>query len=340
MTTPAQRSARAALDAARPAVARLDSSRSSEDLAADLIEVWDAVEASLRQLVGTTALTGQALIREARQRQMIGFDQANAVAEFEAVHARLQDTSYRPNANDTASARSAFLKLDAALMETGNAPSSFDSRPAPPPATAASAVSAPVAEPAVVQTTRKGAPRWLIPTVAVVVLVLAVGGFLMFRGAGGSSYQEGVDAYTKGQREVAISDFNKAVREDPKNPGPHIYLARMAREVGNFTLATSELQLALEADPNSATALREMGANMLQQNNAEMARRFYVRAVQADPTDKVSQGYLGCALLKLGRFQEGSTFINRAGAGPWSSCVATANQQPNAQVPPGASIPR
>jgi len=38
-----QRSARAALDAARPAVARLDSSRGPEDLAADLIETWGAV---------------------------------------------------------------------------------------------------------------------------------------------------------------------------------------------------------------------------------------------------------------------------------------------------------
>lgn len=332
MTTPAQRNARAALDAARPAVARLDASRGSEDLAADLIDIWDGVEAALRQLVGTTALTGQALIREARQRQMIGFDQANAVAEFEAVHARLQDTTYRPNASDTNSARNAFLKLDAALTDSASAPS-FDARPA------AVAAATPVGEPVVVQTTRKGMPRWLMPAVAVLVLVLAVGGFFMFRGGGGS-YAEGVNLYAKGQREAAISAFNRAVREDPKNPGPHIYLARMAREVGNFSLATSELQLALEADPNSATALREMGANMLQQNNAEMARRFYVRAIQADGNDKVSQGYLGCALLKLGRFQEGSNFINRAGAGPWTSCVASANQPPAQQVPPGASIPR
>lgn len=334
MSTPAQRNARAALDAARPAVARLDASRGSEDLAADLIDIWDGVEAALRQLVGTTALTGQALIREARQRQMIGFDQANAVAEFEAVHARLQDTAYRPNASDTNSARNAFLKLDAALTDSASAPS-FDARPA-----AVETAGTPAREPVIVQTTRKGAPRWLIPAVAVVVLVLAVGGFFMFRGGGGGAYADGVNAYTKGQREAAISAFNRAVRDDPKNPGPHIYLARMAREVGNFSLATNELQLALEADPNSATALREMGANMLQQNNAEMARRFDVRAIQADPSDKVSQGYLGCALLKLGRFQEGSTFINRAGAGAWTSCVASANQPPTQQVPPGASIPR
>ena len=59
--------------------------RGPEDLAADLIESWGAVEAALRSLVGTTVLAGQPLIREARQRQLINFDQANALAEFQAV---------------------------------------------------------------------------------------------------------------------------------------------------------------------------------------------------------------------------------------------------------------
>ena len=104
-----------------------------------------------------------------------------------------------------------------------------------------------------------------------------------------------------GQREVAVSAFNKAAREDPKAALPHMYLARMAREVGNFTLASQELQLALQAEPANPIALREMGANLLAQNNYELARRFYVRAVQADPTDKTAQGYLGCTLMKLGR---------------------------------------
>jgi tetratricopeptide (TPR) repeat protein len=337
MPTPAQREARAALDVARPAVARLDESRGSEDLAADLIEIWDAIETSLRALVGSTALGGHSLIREARQRQLIGFDQANGIAEFEAVHTRLQDVSYRPNASDVSSARNAFLKLDAALIENAAAPSPFDSRPVQPPAAAPT----PAGEPVAVRTQARSRPRWLVPTIAVaVVAILAIGGWLMFGPRGTSALNDGVAAYQRGQREVAISAFNKAVRENPKDALPHVYLARMAREVGNFSLASNELQLALEADPNSAVALREMGANLLQQGNAELARRFYVRAVQADPTDKTSQGYLGCALYRLGRTQEAQTFINRAGPGPWSSCVASANTGQPAQVPPGASIPR
>jgi len=113
------------------------------------------------------------------------------------------------------------------------------------------------------------------------------------------------------------------VRDDPNASLPHVYLARMDREVGNFTGASQELTLALQADPNSAVALREMGANLLAQNNYDLARRFYVRAVQADPTDKTAQGYLGCTLVKLGRAQEATGFLARAGQGPWSNCTST-----------------
>ena len=59
MTTAAQRSANAALDAARPAVARLDSIRGPEDTAADLIDIWSAVESALRTLAGSGTLPGR-----------------------------------------------------------------------------------------------------------------------------------------------------------------------------------------------------------------------------------------------------------------------------------------
>jgi tetratricopeptide (TPR) repeat protein len=334
LITPAQRSGRAALDAARPAVSRLDTGRGAEDLAADLIDVWSAAEAALRSLVGSTVLSGQALIREARQRQLINFDQANSLAEFQAVHDRLQDTSYRPVEGDLNAARSAFLKLDTALTTDA----AVDAAPAAayvPPVAAAPVAAVPVAATTPV---RGGVPMWAKAAIGLVVLLAVVGGayYAMSGGASTNSLAQGVDLYRSGQREAAVSAFNKAAKDDPKSALPHIYLARMAREVGNFTLASQELQLALQAEPASGAALREMGANLLAQGNYELARRFYVRAVQADPTDKMSQGYLGCTLVKLGRAQEGSTFLNRAGPGAWTSCATAPATAP---VAPGA-IPR
>ena len=64
-----------------------------------------------------------------------------------------------------------------------------------------------------------------------------------------------------------------------------------------------------------------MGANLLMQNNYELARTFYVRAVQADPSDKTAMGYLGCSLMRLGRTTEAAAFMTRAGPGPWTNCA-------------------
>jgi tetratricopeptide (TPR) repeat protein len=334
LITPAQRNAGAALDAGRAAVARLDASRGPEDLAADLIDVWSAVEAALRALVGSTVLSGQALIREARQRQSIDFEAANALAAFEAVDARLQNVSYRPTEADVASARVAVQKLDLALMDK---PAADSPRPISAPPAFSNAPAGVVATPMASAGTpaRGGMAGWMKAAIVVVVLLIVAGsGYFAFAGgSASSSLQQGVDAYRAGQREAAVSDFNKAARDDPKASLPHVYLARMAREVGNFTLASQELTLALNAEPESAVALREMAANLLAQNNYELARRFYVRAVQADPADKTSQGYLGCTLMKLGRTQEAANFLSRAGQGPWSNCTAAA---PGAAPAPGA----
>lgn len=338
MSTPAQREARAALDAARPAVARLDGPRGPEDLAADLIEMWSASESALRALVGTTILSGQALIREARQRQVINFEQANALAEFQAVHDRVENTSYRPTDADVHAARGAFLKLDTALI--ADATSEF-ARPAPgaPPITAPAPAAAPAprgdAFSGPIGPPPRRIPVWALGALAGLLVVVIVVMLVSRRGGGsGNSLAQGIDAYKRGQREVAVNAFNKAAREDPHAALPHVYLARMAREVGNLSLASQELQLALEAEPSNPTALREMGANLLTQGNYELARRFYVRAVQADPNDKTAQGYLGCTLIRLNRASEATGFLNRAGPGPWSNCTPVAPAAANAIVRP------
>jgi Flp pilus assembly protein TadD len=92
--------------------------------------------------------------------------------------------------------------------------------------------------------------------------------------------------------------------------------------------------LALEAEPSNELALREMGANMLTQGNYELARKFYVRAVQANPTDTIAQGYLGCTLIRLNRASEATGFLNRAGAGPWSNCTPVAPAASSSIVKP------
>ncbi|MGH2634457.1 MAG: hypothetical protein ACRDG3_13705, partial [Tepidiformaceae bacterium] len=52
-----------ALADARAAIIRLDPSRHSEDLAADLLEGWSAVERALRTLLGGSSASGTELVR-------------------------------------------------------------------------------------------------------------------------------------------------------------------------------------------------------------------------------------------------------------------------------------
>jgi hypothetical protein len=101
MTAGSQRAALDAIHSARPIIARLSMARDSEDLAADLIEAWTATETGLRSLIGGSALTGQMLIRELRQRHFLSLEQANALAEFHAarrfyLRAVQADTTDRP----------------------------------------------------------------------------------------------------------------------------------------------------------------------------------------------------------------------------------------------------
>lgn len=327
------RQALAALDAARPAIARLDRSRHAEELAADLIEAWSGVETALRALLGGSALAGQALIREARGRQLITFEQANALAEFQAARERAQATSYHPTDADINAAREGFLKLEASLMTPEPAAEAV-ATPGESMSTRGLRLS-PLGTPHAVPPPSRRKP-WVIPAIALLVLGIVGAGAWLLVQRRDAPLDRGVEYWQRGQRELAVAEFSRAARDNPKDALPHVYLSRMAREVGNLTLAGQEANLAVQAEPENPVALREMGAYLLAAGNFELARRFYVRALQANPDDRSAMGFLGCALIRLGRTDEAMRWLNRAGQGSWSGCA-----QPAApMMPPAGAIPQ
>src|SRR3954468_1344485 len=116
----------AALNGARPVLANFAKARSAEDLAADIIDLWTAAEQALQALVGNASLTGQQLIRAARQAEVITLDQAHSLLEFLAARDRANRTSYKPTQSDGEAAVEGFRALESAL--TGKAPAQ---RPTP-----------------------------------------------------------------------------------------------------------------------------------------------------------------------------------------------------------------
>jgi len=377
----------ASLNGVRPVLAHFNTPRSAEDLAADIIDLWAGAESALQTLVGNASLTGQQLIRAARQAELITLDQAHALLEFLAARDRANRTSYKPTQADGDAAVDGFKALESAL--TGATPvqrptptspvqaayTPRQQRPAqpttPPPPPPVSPYAPPSAggryrQPAGYAGGRFSGPPTIeqpppgsIPPVPngggavgvgrtavqhalaaaetrggllglsmsvwmviAVVLVLIVGGYLIFaRGSSSSSLTAGIDAMQNGQRERARGEFAKAVKDDPNAATPHVFLARLAREEGDLATARAQLDTALRLEPKNAIALREMGLVLFSSKQYDLARRFFVRAVQGNPQDRASQGYLGCTLMRLNRVQEGTKFIGNAGTGPWQACL-------------------
>jgi tetratricopeptide (TPR) repeat protein len=170
----------------------------------------------------------------------------------------------------------------------------------------------------------RGFPWFSLPVwigILVVVLLGAGGYFFFARGSSGSNLTSGIDAMQHGRREEARGDFAKAVNGDPNAATPHIFLARLAREDGDLATARAQLDTALRLEPKNANALREMGLVLFASRQYDLARRFFIRAVTVNPKDFASQGYLGCAMMRLNRIAEGTKWITGAGTGPWQSCL-------------------
>ncbi|MDQ2666380.1 MAG: hypothetical protein M3Z05_10255 [Gemmatimonadota bacterium] len=332
MSTSAQRAALDAVQSARPIVARLSTSRDKEDLAADIIEAWSVVETGLRSLVGGTTLAGQPLIRELRQRNFLSLDQANALAEFHAARDRAGQVDYSPTEGDVNATRAAFATLESGLMGEAVA-----ARPAPVAAPVI-ATSPPVATASTPTASglRGARPAWTLPVLALLGL-LVVGGIAWFalssKSTSSSAYAEGVQAFQQGRQEAAEASFRKASTDVPTDPMPHVYLARMERERGNLGNANTEAVNAVKLGPSNATALRELASTLFAAQHFDDARKFYIRALTADPNDKTSEGYLGCSLMRLGRVDEGQRWIGRAGAGPWSACTPSPSAPTQPTVP-------
>jgi serine/threonine protein kinase len=188
-----------------------------------------------------------------------------------------------------------------------------------------------IAEPA--QEARKKNRRRILVISAIGVLMAVLAGVMLTRGESVAAFDQGVAAHREGRREAAIGAFMQATKEAPSDPMPHVYLSRMAREANDLVTANTEARIAVQLGPDNGPALRELASTLFAQQSYAGARAFYTRAVKADDKDRLSQGFLGCSLIRLGRVDEGMRWIERAGSGAWSSCAPAPGSVPSATQP-------
>jgi hypothetical protein len=327
VSTANYRTASLALDTARPIVARLDAARNPEDVAADIIDAWNGAETALRALAGGSPAGGQALIRDLRTNQALSLEQGHALLGFLGARDRVARTEYRPTVMEGG------LAVDGAAMGMGAG------RPTP-------VVAAPVTMPSLETPYRTGETRVrrvpILPIALGLLLLAALGvGAWWWSQRDEREMDAGIAAYKAGDANAARTHFTAVARNDPDRAEPHIFLARMARDEGNLPGALSELQTAIRLDQRNPLALREMGAYLYTVQRYDLARNFYIRALQVNPADRESQGYLGCSLLRLGRVAEAQRFLQRAGQGTWSACAQQVMPPQPGMLPqqPGAAYP-
>ncbi|HJR66632.1 MAG TPA: tetratricopeptide repeat protein [Gemmatimonadaceae bacterium] len=323
----------AALAPARPLVARVDITQNPEEIAADILDIWNAVEVALRALVGGSALGGQPLIQELRQQNMISIEQAHALLDFLAARDRVKRTEYRPTSADIDAAREAYNRLDQGLRaEAASAGANATATAAATPGV----TTAPVVTGEVTPARRSRVP-WL-PIGALLLVLVAAGAawFFFERGGPSAAMRRGTEAYRSGRLALARTEFQDAANARPEDPMPHIWLGRVARDQGDLATAGREISRAVQLEPGSYQAHRELGSYFLTLRNYDAARRSFVRALELQPRDRTSMGYLGCSLIRLNRVDEGQRFLIRAGQGPWMAC---APQAPPAQGAPATQRP-
>ena len=339
MTPADQGAARAALNEGRPIYGRLDQIRGPEDAAADIMELWAAAESVMRAILGGSTLSGQALVRELRQRGVLNLEQANVIASFWDARNRADDVAYKPTLTDVGYARSGYNELGRVVNEapaaspagnTTQAASTFAPGGASGPRTVVpppDQIVTPAAEP--IRSTARNPRRLSTPMlvgigVAALIIVAAVAGYFTFgRSHFDQDMSSAINLMTTGRTEAARAAFGAIAHDYPDQAAPHVFLSRLARQDNpvDMNTARQELLTAIRLQPNFEPAQREMGIFLLAAHDPSLARNFLIRAVALAPNDSAAQGYLGCALMGINRPDEAQKFLSRAGNGTWSACA-------------------
>lgn len=323
MSGAAGHAARQAAEQARADLARLEASTHREDLAAGVIETWQSATRALQAFTGSTALTGQALVKEARGRDLLTLGEAHAIVDLASLAERAVSADYAVTAADRALCAGAVDALTGAVHRGGPAPKT--SQPvAPPPAASEPTSLAPT------PSARSNALGKVVIGLAAVALLGALGwlGVRLVAGRTPRELMRARAAFAAGNYADAVVRFTQVAQQHPTLAEPHLYLGRMARQRGDIVAANQALRQAVALEPNNYLTHRELASLLLVSRRPDLARAFYERAIRLNPTDQTSLGYMGCAMAQLGRGDLAQRFTGRAGPGPWSACstLATPSQ--------------
>lgn len=102
----------------------------------------------------------------------------------------------------------------------------------------------------------------------------------------------------------AQSDFQQALKLNPKYPTAHQWYASYLMQMGKFTLAKTEIEEAHNLDPLSPIISANTGLYSYYEHNYDDAIAKYKLTLQSDPDFWVARHYLALAYVQKGRHEE------------------------------------
>ena len=149
-----------------------------------------------------------------------------------------------------------------------------------------------------------------LTVLGLIVVVLAVATLWLQKSQQSSSSQVSANP-TATATDRMVETLQKRIQIRPQDQVAYVQLAdtylQKVRETGDpsfYTKADAALQRALELDPNSASAMRVMGALLLSRHRFQDALEWAERSLKLDGHDANTYGVLGDAQLELGLYDK------------------------------------
>lgn len=145
------------------------------------------------------------------------------------------------------------------------------------------------------------------------ILLLAIG-LLVPPGAAGAEgwFARGLSLLRDGQYPEALSAFNKAIEENPRQANAYNGRGAVWHKMGSHEQAIADYSRALELDPDYANAYNNRGVAWYQRGECRRAVEDYSQALTINPGYVNSLSNRGAAHKKLGEYEEAIADFTRA----------------------------
>jgi cytochrome c-type biogenesis protein CcmH/NrfG len=118
--------------------------------------------------------------------------------------------------------------------------------------------------------------------------------------------------FALGRLEEALVSIARSIELDPADGEPWYLLGMASVQKQDMVTARENFEICVQHQPTHTGALNGLGMIALRQQDLPAALRYFSMAEQADPENDAVLYNLGLVLVRLGRAQEGVSFLERA----------------------------